>query len=284
MKTIQNSKLIIQNYIIYFALIAAFIACYYNTFFWLHYRYSYQDSYYSHGYMIPFISAYLIYLKRDRLKEMEISGSIIGLAILIFSFLIHIIAVMSDINFVSGFSMFFFILGCMLYLFGGKVFKELSFPILFLLFMFPVPGTFIDTIGLPTKSIATTIGLGIIDLIDIPYFRDGFRLELAGSSLFVGTPCNGMKSLVSFSALGLLALYLMKFAIWKRIIILICIYPISILVNAFRIAMLVFIADKYGIEKASPESYLHDLSGMLVFIPGLLILFLLIKIWKPKTQ
>jgi len=260
------------------------MACYYNTFLWLHYKYSHQDSYYSHGYMIPFISAYIIYLRRDIFKEIEISRNIIGLVFIVLALIGHIIATMVDINFFSGFSMFFFIFGCILYLFGGKITRELCVPIFFLLFMFPIPGAFIDFLGIPTKSIATTIGLKIIELFNIPYFREGFRINLAETSLYVGTPCNGMKSLISFAALGVLALYLLDITIWKRILILIGIYPLSIVLNGCRVAMLIFIAHTYGIEKASPESFLHDLSGIVVFLVGLIALFLAIKIFGARQK
>jgi len=260
------------------------MACYYNTFLWLHYKYSHQDSYYSHGYMIPFISAYIIYLRRDIFKEIEISRNIIGLVFIVLALIGHIIATMVDINFFSGFSMFFFIFGCILYLFGGKITRELCVPIFFLLFMFPIPGAFIDFLGIPTKSIATTIGLKIIDLFHIPYLREGFRSNLAETSLYVGTPCNGMKSLISFAALGVLALYLLDITIWKRILILIGIYPLSIVLNGCRVAMLIFIAHTYGIEKASPESFLHDLSGIVVFLVGLIALFLAIKIFGARQK
>ena len=265
-------------------LFASFVFCFYQTFLWLHYKYSYQDSYYSHGYMIPFISAYLIYLNHEKLREIKISGSVIGLVIVLFALLSHIITTMADINFISGFSMFFFILGSVLYLFGIKITKELLLPIFFLLFMFPIPGSFIDIIGLPTKTVSTSIGLKIVSLIGIPYYLEGFRINLTNTIMFVGTPCNGMKSLISFAALGMLAVYFLKFSIIKRTFILLSIYPLAIFLNGCRIAILVFIADKYGIEKASPESYLHDMSGIVVFIAGLIILFLLIKLLSSKKE
>lgn len=224
----------------------------------------------------------MIYLQRDELKQIEISSNIAGLVIILFSVLIHIIATMSDINFISGFAIFFFIFGSVLYLFGLSITKKIICPLLFLLFMFPVPGSFIDIIGLPTKSISTVIGLKIIDLTGIPYFLEGFRINLSNTSMFVGTPCNGMKSLISFAALGVLALYFIKFAVWKRILLLLLIYPLAVFLNGCRIAMLVFIAEKYGIEKASPESYLHDLSGMVVFVAGMLVLFAALKLADTK--
>jgi len=280
----NNNESLKLNNLIYIILITAFIACYYHTFLWLHYKYSSMDSYYSHGYLIPFISFYIIYAKRDKIKKVKFSSDINGLVIIIFTLPIHIVAVMSDINFISGFSMFFFIIGCSLYFLGRKAAKHLAFPIFFLLFMFPIPDIFINTIGLPTKSFATDIGLMIVNWVDIPYFREGFRINLSGTTLIVGTPCNGMKSLISFAALGMIAVYLSGFSIRKSLIILAGVYPLAVILNGCRIAILVLIADKYGIEKASPESFLHDLSGLVVFITGLAIMFLAVKIFKNRKS
>ncbi len=280
----MNSKNKIQNYIQCFLLIISFIACFFHTFSWLDYRYSQVDSYYAHGYFVPFISAWLIYLKWDQLKNIKISSNIFGLVLILFALLIHIIAVMSDINFVSGFAIFFYLAGSVLYLYGTAAFKMVIFPILFLLFMFPVPGQFIDIIGLPTKTLATALGLKIIDLIGIPNYQEGFRIILPETIMYVGTPCNGMKSLISFFAMGLLAAYITNLSLWKKIFVVIGVYPLAVVLNGCRIAMLIFIADNYGIKKASPESYLHDLSGIIVFAAGLIIIFFTINFWKPKTE
>jgi len=280
----NNNESLKMNNLIYLILISAFIACYYHTFLWLHYKYSFLDSYYSHGYLIPFISFYLIYAKRDKIKSIKFSSDIIGLVIIVFALLIHIVAVMSDINFISGFSMFFFITGCSLYLFGRELTKCLAFPIFYLIIMFPIPNIFINTIGLPTKSFATDIGLMIVNIIDIPYFREGFRINLTGTTLVVGTPCNGMKSLISFAALGMIAVYLSGLSIKKSLIILAGVYPVAVILNGCRIAILVLIADKYGIEKASPESFLHDLSGIAVFIAGLAVMFLAVKVFESRKR
>jgi exosortase len=273
-----------QIYLIYVLILGAFIACYYQTFWWLHYKYSQQDSYYSHGYLIPLITAFLIYTKRDILRTIKPSTDIIGLIILIFALLLHIFATMGDVNFLSGFAMFFYIIGSSLYLFGRKISKEIAFPLVFLIFMFPIPSNFLNVVGLPSKSLATTTGLKIIDIMNIPYFREGFKINLEHTSLVVGTPCNGMKSIISFLALGLLFLYFTNIKVWMRFVIMVFIFPLAFFLNGARIAALIYIANNYGIEKASPESYLHTLSGMAVFIIGLVALVLFIRISEGKKS
>jgi len=271
-------------YLLYILTIAAFTACFYSTFSWLHYKYSQQESYYSHGYLIPFISAFLIYTKRDALKAIKPSSDIIGLMIIIFALLLHIFATMGDVNFLSGFAMFFYIIGSFLYLFGRKISKTIAFPLLFLIFMFPIPANFLNIAGLPSKALATTVGLKMIDLINIPYLREGFKIHLEHTAIVVGTPCNGMKSIISFLALGLLFLYFTNIKIWLRVVILAFIFPLAFVLNGARIAALIYIANNYGIEKASPESYLHTLSGMAVFIIGLVALILFIRLSERKKD
>ena len=266
------------NWLMYGVWIASFIVCYYQTFLWLHYKYSQQDSYYSHGYLIPFVSAALIYLGKGKLGTLEKASDSIGLGLIIFALLIHMVGTIGDINFFSGFSMFFYILGASLYLLGREVTRHIAFPIAFLLFMFPIPDAFINYLGLPTKYVATAVGMKIIDLIGIPYFQEGFRIALPNTSLVVGTPCNGMKSLISFAALGVLFVHFADLKVWKGLIILGAIYPMAVLLNGLRIAILVYIAANYGIEKASAESYLHDLSGLVVFVLGFFAILVFVKI------
>lgn len=261
-------------------LILTFISCYYYTFGWLNYKYSLKDSYYSHGYLIPLISGYLIYSMWEKIVPIKTESNYWGLLIFIFAITMHLIAVIGDINFISGFSILFYLFGCSLFLLGKEITKCLAFPLFFLVFMFPVPDMFINVIGLPTKSLATVIGLKIVSLFDIPYLREGFRIHLANSTMTVGTECNGMKSLLAFLALGILAIYITRFDIKKSLLAIVGIYPLAVLLNGCRIAILVIIAEWYGIEKAAPESFLHDLSGIVVFIIGIIILFLPIKLFE----
>ena len=178
----------LKNSAVYLLLFGAFILCYYHTFWWLHYKYSQQDSYYSHGYLIPFIFAFLVYIKRETLKTIKPSTDRIGLITLIFALLLHIFATMGDVNFLSGFAMFFYIIGSSLYLFGRQISKKIAFPLVFLIFMFPIPPNLLNLAGLPSKSLATTIVLKIIDLTNIPYIREGFKISLEHTSIVVGTP------------------------------------------------------------------------------------------------
>ncbi len=266
-----------KDILLWSILILAFIACFYPTFQWLNYKYLGHDSYYSHGYIIPFVSAYLVYRKRATLRLLPISSSHSGLILIIFALAIHVLGVLGDINFVSGFAMVLYCMGVSLYLFGGAITRAIAFPLFFLFFMCPLPGGLVDPVALPMKSMATALGLKIIGLIHIPFIREGFRIHLSDASYLVGTPCNGMRSLISFLALGLLLIYMVRTTIWKKFAILAMIPPMAIILNGIRISILLVIAEKYGQKAASPQSFLHDASGFFVFIIGFLILVYIVR-------
>jgi len=260
------------------ALVAlGFIACYWGTFDWLRYKFDSQDSYYSHGYLIPFVSAYLVYLKRKDIMDAPEGSSPVGLGVVLAALLVHVLGTLGDINFVSGFSMVLYCTGASLYLLGPRVTRLIAFPLFFLVFMCPIPEGYIDLVAIPFKSMATTIALAVVQTLGIPFYREGFIVHLAQSTFVVGTPCNGMRSLISFAALGFLLVYMFPIARWKKAFFLALIPPLALVLNGVRIALLLWIAENYGEQAASPESYLHDGSGLLVFVIGFVAMVFLMR-------
>ncbi len=258
-------------------LLTAFVVCFSPTFQWLHYKFQLPESYYSHGYLIPLVSMYLIYLKKAEISRLARNSTPLGLVILILSLLIHLLGVLSDTNFVSAFAMVFFLLGCSLYLMGIKSTRLILFPLFFLFFLCPMPDFILDPIALPLKYFATLFALKITNLIGIPYYREGFIIHLTNSTFLVGAPCNGMRSLISFLALGFLAVYFIRVSWWKTGLFLLSTIPLSIFLNGIRISILLYIANQYGQQAASPESYFHEASGLTVFVIGLVVMMIFMR-------
>ena len=267
-------------------LAGGFLVCYWPTFLWLHEKYQFADSYYSHGYLIPFIVLYILYDRRHELRReaLEGTGSIWGLIILAGSLLVHFLGLFAKIHFISGYSMLFYLVGCTLFLFGARVTRMLAFPFFFMVFMLPIPDEYLNSIALPLKSSATAVALFIMDLLKIPYLRDGFSIHLSDATYIVGTPCNGMRSLISFLAIGSLFLYFIRTSLLRGLALLLMIPVLAILLNGIRIFILLYIALNYGQEAASPEFFLHDLSGMAVFIIGLAVMMLFMKVSHGKKN
>ena len=253
---------------------ASFALCYFSTFIWLHHKYQGGESYYSHGYLIPLVTAYLIFRQKSRLSAMPLSSAPIGLLIIVISLAVHVFGVVGDVNFVSAFSLVMYLIGCSLFFWGKDITKVIAFPLLFLFFLCPVPDAYLDVVALPLKSMATTFSLSVIDLTGIPCMREGFRLHLPGSIFIVGTPCNGLRSLIALSTVGFLFVYFLRSSWWKKMFFLSLIPPVAIVLNGLRISALLLISYAFGQEAASPESLVHDGSGIVFFLIGLMALML----------
>jgi len=262
-------------------LIAAF--AYKTTLIWMYERFMGADSYYSHGFLVPLISLYFIYLHKEELTKVEIQNSFSGLAIVFFALLLHIIGTMLYVFSISGFSIFFLIFGLSLFLFGNKISKIIWFPLLFLVFMFPLPEALISLISFPLKIFAAKAGVWIISILGIPIYLEGFNIFIPAGQLLVGNPCSGLRSLVAFLALGSIFAYLEPISTINKYLLFFLSIPIALLSNIVRIPILILVSNYWGLEAAGPDTFVHTGSGILVFVLGFLLIYSASKVFEWQT-
>ena len=274
MNSIARIKLII--------IVALLLFIYWPTFLWMKARFLEADSYYSHGLLVPLVTLFLIWRKRKDLKSSKIAPLNIGLFLLIPALLMHLIAYRWGTNFISGFSLIVALFGLSLYLYGGDFTRHLTFPILFLVFMVPLPQVMIIGISFKMKIYAAQIATSIVNLIGIQAVRAGPVVHLPNTSLTIGDPCSGLRSLISLTALGALFAYLVEISKIKKIILFLVSIPLALVVNIIRTVLLLIVAFVYGSEAAT--GLFHDLSGILLFGFAFLGLIIVERIlsWKKE--
>jgi exosortase A len=258
--------------------LACFIYAFHGTFQWLYERYTNPDSHYSHGFLIPLISGYLIWRKRDQLKNTVLSSSQIGLVLVILALLIHIASVWTHVFFTSGFSILLLFIGFSLYLFGSEFTKKIPFPLGFLIFMFPLPTGAISVFSFPLKLMVANLGTSLLNLFGFPIFREGAIVHLARTTLTIDDPCSGIRSLISLLALGALMAYISNTGLSKKVILFISAIPIAIFTNVLRVCALILAANWLGANWAMPEHWFHTASGMGVFGISMILLFLTMRV------
>jgi exosortase len=251
--------------------LALFCLSYWNTLVWIWGRSSSRDSYYSHALLIPIISGYLVWRRRDVFSRIQWSSSLGGLALILSALGLHTLSVLLNVSFVSGFSIWILVFGLCLYLWGWLITRQMIFPLGFLVFMFPLPMAALDFVGMPMKLFATACGAGIIDFLGIPVLREGFQLHFTSGSLLIGNPCSGLRSLIALTALGALFAHFQPGPMWKRVALFMASVPIAIISNIVRVTLLSLTANYYGPEEAT--GVLHDVYGSLVFVISLFLLF-----------
>ena len=278
MKNISKYGLIIAGVLL--ALI------YLPTFIWMKARFDEVESYYSHGYLVPLVFAYLIWMKRDELRKCAIKPA--GLALLIFvpALLVHLLAYFFEINFVSGFTLIAALFGLALYLYGTEVTKKVAFPVIFLIFMVPLPQVMIINISFKMKMMAAQIATSIVNLMGIHAIRDGSIVYLKpDTSLTIGSPCSGLSSLIALAALGALYAYLVKMSRTRKIVLFLLSIPIALAANIFRIVMLLLVGFAYD-AKTATGPFVHGFLAFLLYvfaIAGLIILGRILS-WGKKSS
>lgn len=268
-----------KTILIWVAIIAGLLFCaYYEAIGHLLQRFEARDSYYSHGYLVPFISAFLVWRKRKELAALQPQGSFWGLALIVIGLLVHIVSYFLKTNFTSYVSCLVVIVGATLFLGGWKVTRVLLFPLFFLIFMIPLPKVIILGISFEMKLLASEISSWFVSMIGIETSVSGSRIFYPGGFLLVGDPCSGLRSLISFLALGTVVVELTSGNIWKKSILFFSVIPIALLSNVVRIVVLTLASYIYGSQIV--DGFFHDFMGIMVFVVGFIGLITLMNILK----
>ncbi len=245
------------------------LSFYYNTISWLVESWMYNE-YYSHGFLVPIISAYIIWNMRTELGSMEKKSSQAGLAIFTGSILLQGISVLLTIRFLSGISLLLTLAGAIIYLYGWEFMKKIRFPFLFLILMIPLP--FVYMITSPAQTISVFSAANLANLIGIPTVREGLLLTIPAGAFEVGVECSGINSLISLFTIGIIFSYVLEGSNLMKATILISTIPLAMAGNILRITSILVVASKYGQEAAI--NYFHDFSSLLLFSVALFGLFL----------
>lgn len=163
---------------------------------------------------------------------------------------------------------------------GPQVMMKLWFPLLYLCFMIPLPGWFIDSATAPLKSFITHAATWLLSVAGYPIAREGVTLFVAQYQLLVEDACAGLNSIVSLTSISLFYIYLLHNASWRYSAFLMAwILPAAIVANLVRVIMLVLITYYYG--NAAAQGFLHESAGLLMFVIALLFIFAIDKLMDP---
>jgi exosortase len=225
---------------------------------------------YSHGYFIPFLSAYFIYSLRDELKIISVKPSNIGLFVLLAGLGQLIIAKIGSEYFLQRTSQIIVLLGLVLFFLGRQYFKKLLLPLGYLIFMVPLPAIVWNKIAFPMQLFASYLTEKVVSLLGIPVYREGNIMHLAQTTLEVVAACSGLRSLVTMFALSGALAFVSTLPTWKKWALFLSAAPIAIFANIARLTLTALLATKYGSEAA--QGFLHEFSGVVVFLLGLSLL------------
>jgi len=219
---------------------------------------------YSYGFLIPLLSAYILWDKRDAIKRMHVRSSWSVFPVLVFFVLLSLYGILGSSGNISMPSVPVLTILFAAFYFGWTSLKELIVPLGFLVFMIPVPPIIESHLGLFLKIISSRMGGAIIGMMNIPVHVSGNVIDLGITRLQVVDACSGMRYLFALLALGVVYAYFFEKAAWKRVVAVLSTIPIAVVTNGVRIGITGILTDKYGAAVA--EGFFHGFSGWVLFM------------------
>lgn len=231
-----------------------------------------HDPNYSHGFLVPLISAYFVYLKWPTLKTLPVVPSNLGLPVIAGSLLLLVFGFAGTEYYTMRSSLVFLLAGIVLYWFGWQVFRALALPLGFLLFMVPLPYIVYDALAFPLKLFVTQASVASLKALGVAVVREGNIIMFPQTVLEVADACSGLRSLMSLLALAVAYAFVSQQSWVKRLLLVLSAVPIAIMTNMFRVIATGFLAQYYGAAVA--EGFFHEFAGFVVFAIAMVLLLL----------
>lgn len=248
---------------------------YYPTLTWLITSWR-GNPYYSHGFLVPFISILLAWrLLRRRgvgpdAPDLSNHSFSLGLLACGLGLGAHVLALMSQRYVISALSLILVLSGVVLALAGANTLRRLMFPLGFLLLMIPLP--YLERATPPLARWVANAAAAIGRAIGLQVTVAGARLELPEMALVVGAPCSGINSLAALFTLAVLYAFLVRGPLGARLALVILALPIALLANLMRVSLLLLAAHCFGEAIAMGCFHYGSSPFLLLLALGMLIL------------
>jgi exosortase len=259
-----------------------------------------HDENYSHGLLIPFVIAFILWQERKRLSEMKrdpwtwIGGG--GIAVSLF--MLWAGTAGAEL-FVQRVSLVVMLVSVVIYFFGARIIYLLAIPLFLFVLAIPIPQIIFNRVAFPLQLFASRCAVSAMWFFNIPVLRQGNVMEMMprGATepkrLAVVEACSGIRSLMTLITLAVIYAYFTKpksrsggdgkeaepgirtslssVTLWRSLILIVSAVPIAILTNAARVSGTGVLAHYYGTRVA--DGFFHEFSGWVIYIAAALLLF-----------
>lgn len=224
-----------------------------------------------HTLLVPAICAFLVWQNRAALERVAFRHfwpGLVPLTVGLYGYLFFVVGVPNHLG--QGLSMVLTLFGLVLLLLGPTAMRFLFLPISYMVFAVTLPESWMIRLTFPLQLLASQGSYVLLTIIGVNVTLEGNVLNIVSSSgnivpLNVAEQCSGMRTLVSFIALGAVICLVATRAWWKRVVLMAMTVPVALVLNILRVAILTYLA-RYNPDLAAGDA--HTLIGMLLLVPG----------------
>ncbi|MGH9337856.1 MAG: exosortase/archaeosortase family protein, partial [Vicinamibacteria bacterium] len=174
--------------------------------------------------------------------------------------------------------------GLVLTFLGREWLRAAAFPLAFLFLMVPLPHALVAGVTSHLQHFAASFAGSVLALLGVPSFQQGIHIFLPGITLEIAEICNGLRFLLALLVLTLAFAELTLPTPQRKAALVLSVFPVAIVANATRVAVVALAAHYWGPEAASGP--IHHAIGkavwILTLVPMGLIAFALMRLGQSK--
>lgn len=217
----------------------------------------------------PVMLALVLWLFWQRWPQLQAlpqqAASAAGHVALLLGLLLYVVGRSQDLMAFDSASQIFILSALLLYYRGWSGLRLMWFPLFFIIFLIPLPSTFVDAATAPLKMAVSHVAEMILYAMGYPIGRAGVTLTIGPYNLLVADACAGINSIFALEAIGVFYMSVVAHASKLRNILLaIFILPISFVSNVVRVCVLVLVTYYFGDEAG--QGFVHGFAGILLFM------------------
>lgn len=233
---------------------------------------------YSHGFLVPLFSLFLIWDRRKFIRATPVRQSWAGIPLIILAIAVLILGVYGVDLFTSRVSFVILIAGLIWTFSGSAMLRELRFPLLVLLLAIPFPEIIFNKITFPLQLLASRIASDILPILGVPTLHEGNVIQLPVMKLEVAEACSGIRSLMSLFTLAVFYGYFLERSTARRTLLALAAIPIAVAANVVRIVGTGLCVQYWDPDKAL--GFFHEFSGWVMFVVSLICLYLVHRVMR----
>jgi exosortase B len=253
--------------------IAAGLAALYLPSWWDAAHGLWQIDEFAHAPLVLAIATWLFWRQREPLlRAPDAAPSATGWALLAAGLTLYALGRAAGISSVEFASKVAVVAAAVLLLKGRYGLALVWFPVLYLAFAVPLPGTLVDALTEPLKHAVSRIVVDVLHSLGYPIARSGVMITIGPYELLVADACSGLNSMFSLAALGALFIHLKaRTGRLHTALLVASIVPIAFAANIVRVILLVLIAYHFG--DAAGQGFLHGAAGIVLMLAALAAFF-----------
>ena len=227
----------------------------------------------SHGWLVPVVSAYVVWWRRAQLRAAAGMPSWRGFLWVCLFMAVCWVGGRGAQSRLEQVSFIGLILTVPYAFWGAGVARLMVFPAAFLVFTIPI-SSFADMFTVHLRILASSLAMAVLNGVGLAVEQSGTALfsRVAGGefSVDVAEPCSGIRSLFAMMALTAAYAFFTQKHILQKWALFACSVPLAVIGNVCRIFSICLVATWFGQKTAL--GFYHDFSGYIIFLVGVLLM------------